>query len=73
MCVFDFIESVPDVVWAAVIASIITLSGVIAANISNTNRLKLQLGHDSREKEKDRKMTLRREVYLQAAPCANMK
>lgn len=62
-----FIASVPDVVWAAVLASLLTLSGVIASNRSNSYRLKLQLEHESTEKAKDRKATLRREVYLYAS------
>lgn len=59
-----FLESIPDVIWSGVIASILTLSGVLISNQSNTNRLKLQLQHDANEKAKERTATLRREVYL---------
>lgn len=61
------IASIPDVIWSAVIASVLTLSGVLLSNWSNTNRLKIQLKHDSDEKAKERLATLRKEVYLNAA------
>jgi len=65
--VIAFLKSIPDVVWSGVIASALTLSGVLIANRSSTNRLKLQLEHDASEKAKERTATLRREVYLRAA------
>jgi hypothetical protein len=63
----DLIRSVPDVVWSGLIASALTLSGVLISNRSNTNRLQIQLQHDATEKAKERTATLRREVYLRAA------
>lgn len=63
----SFLQSIPDVIWSGVIASILTLSGVLISNRSNTNRLKLQLQHDANEKAKERIATLRREVYLRTA------
>ena len=62
-----FLKSIPDVIWSGLIASMLTLGGVLIANGSNTNRLKLQLQHDANEKTKERTATLRREVYLRAA------
>lgn len=59
-------QKVPDVVWSGIIASILTLSGVLISNRSNTYRLKLQLEHDGKQKLEDRKATIRREVYLNA-------
>ena len=61
------LQSIPDVIWSGVIASALTLGGVLISNGSNTKRLKLQLQHDSNEKAKERTATLRREVYLRAA------
>jgi hypothetical protein len=63
----DVIESVPVTLWAAVLGSLLTTVGVVITNISNNKRHKVQLDHDSLEKEKDRKANLRHEVYLQAA------
>lgn len=61
-----FLKSVPDVIWSGIVASCITLIGVMLSNKSNNTRLKLQLGHDSNEKSKEKISNLRREVYLQA-------
>jgi hypothetical protein len=64
--IVGFFKSVPDVIWSGLIASVITLSGVFLSNISNNNRLKLQLKHDADEKTIERTTSLRREVYLRA-------
>lgn len=60
------LSKIPDVVWSGLLASVITLSGVMLSNWSNTKRLVKQLSHDSDEKEKDRISALRRDVYLKA-------
>jgi hypothetical protein len=62
-----FIKSIPDVIWSGLIASMLTLGGVLISNRSNTDRLIRQLEHDANEKAKDRTATLRREVYLRTA------
>ena len=58
------LHSIPDVIWSGIIASILTLGGVLVSNRSNTNRLLLQLKHDAAEKAKERIAALRRDVYL---------
>lgn len=58
---------IPDVVWAALLASGLTLLGVMLSNWGNTRRLVKQLSHDSVEKDKDRINALRKDVYLRAA------
>lgn len=65
--IIGVIKSVPDVIWSAIVASGITFFGVMLSNKSNTNRLVLQLNHDSGEKSKERISKLRHEVYLQVA------
>ena len=60
----DIFRAIPDVIWSGVIASFLTLSGVLISNWSSTNRLRMQLQHDSTEKTKERTSILRREVYL---------
>jgi hypothetical protein len=67
MNIYTLISDIPDVIWSGVIASLLTLSGVMLSNRSNTKRLQLQLKHDSDEKSKQRKADLRKEVYLRAA------
>ncbi|MBU1130453.1 hypothetical protein KKE45_04005, partial [Patescibacteria group bacterium] len=59
--------NIPDVVWAAIIASVITLTGVYLTNRGSFNRLIKQLDHESYQKDRDRNMELRRQVYLDAA------
>lgn len=66
MLLLDFLKQVPNVVWSGVIASVITLTGVMLSNRSNTKRLLHQLSHDAREKEKERSAAMRRDVYLKA-------
>ena len=58
------LHSIPDVIWSGIIASLLTLGGVLVFNRSNTNRLLLQLKHDAAEKAKERTAALRRDVYL---------
>ncbi len=67
MCIAQLIQSVPDVIWSGIIASFLTLSGVLISNRSNTTRLNTQLTHNREEKIKERTLSLRREVYLKAA------
>lgn len=58
---------VPAVIWSALLASFLTLTGVMLSNRSNTKRLLTQLEHDASQKAKDRMATLHREVYLKLA------
>lgn len=62
-----FLTKVPDVVWSGLLASGLTLLGVMLSNWSNNRRLVKQLSHDSIEKERDRINALRKDVYLKAA------
>lgn len=63
----EFISKVPDTIWAAIIASLITLGGVLLSNLDNRKRLKEQLIHDSNQRDREREMAIRREVYFAAA------
>ena len=49
------------------IGSLLTLLGVWLQSRSESNRLKIQLQHDAVQREKERQMDLRREVFLGAA------
>lgn len=62
-----FLTSIPDVIWSGVIASLLTLGGVLLANRSSTTRLRIQLQHESQEKARQRRSELRRDVFLVAA------
>ena len=62
-----FVQTIPDVIWSGLIASVLTLGGVLISNRSNSSRLKLQLRHDAEQKTTERTASLRRDVYLEAA------
>lgn len=59
--------SIPTIVWSGIVASFISLAGVVLSNRSSLKRLKEQLRHDSEEKHRDRISQLRRDVYLRLA------
>lgn len=59
--------SIPTIVWSGVVASFISLAGVVLSNRSSLDRLKEQLRHDSSEKHRDRISELRKSVYLDLA------
>jgi hypothetical protein len=67
MQLHSFLTSIPDVIWSGVIASLLTLGGVLLANSSSTKRLRIQLQHESQEKAMQRRAELRKDVYLAAA------
>lgn len=64
--IFQWIESVPNVIWSGVIASVITLIGVLVSNRGNTKRLHQQHEHEAQQKTKERITNIRREVYMAA-------
>lgn len=71
MNVVTFIRAIPNTVWAAIIASFLTLGGVLLTNRESTKRLLAQLKYDSAQRDRDREMSLRRDVYLQAAEAVS--
>jgi hypothetical protein len=71
------LKSVPDVVWSGIVGSLITVVGVLTTNLGLSRRHKQQLKHtadenalkrmhDASESALDRKMKLRRDVYIPA-------
>jgi len=67
MDIVCYIGKVPDAVWAAIIASLLTFGGVWLTNKGNNKRLLDQLKHDATERARERQMSIRRDVYLKAA------
>lgn len=61
------IKSVPDVIWAGLLALFLTLGGVLLSNRGYKQRLRMQPDHDAAEKAKERTAILRRKTYLRAA------
>ena len=62
-----FLADIPDVILGALIASISAFFGVIITNIIQANNVKSQLEHDSIERDKERILSAKQEIYLEAA------
>lgn len=66
----EMLLGLPILFWSGIVAAGMTLVGtlgaVVATNLGNTKRLKLQLEHDTAEKAKERLLALRRELYMKA-------
>lgn len=65
--ILEAIKSVPNVIWSAIIASLLTLIGVLLTNKGNNLRFTKQLEHEGSQRDKEREINLRREVYLSAS------
>ena len=63
----NFISSIPDVVWAALAASSITLLGVLLTNRHFSKQQRVELEHRKAEMVAEREFDMRRAVYLSAA------
>jgi hypothetical protein len=66
-CIITVFSLVPDVIWAAIIASGLTFLGVTLSNRANRKCLLMQLNHAAKEKDKERELQIRKEVYMEAA------
>lgn len=64
---WDQMIKVPDVVWSAIIASIMTQFGVLLVNRNSRHQQRDALRNDALQRDREREMSLRREVYLPAA------
>jgi len=62
----EIICKIPDAVWAAIIASLLTLGGVLLTNRENNKRFIAQLAHEADIRKTERLMELRTDVYLPA-------
>lgn len=65
--VLKLIEKIPATFWGIVIGSFFTLGGVVLTNRANDRRLREQLRHDRELRNRDRELSLRKDVYLSAA------
>lgn len=64
MC--ENLRAIPDTVWAAVLASLLTLSGVILTNFAQNKRFLRQLDYDHKQRNRERQLRLKQEVFLNA-------
>jgi hypothetical protein len=73
----SFLNSVPNVVWSGIVGSFITVVGVLATNLGLSRRHREQLAHtadestrkrshDASESALERKMKLRRDIFIPA-------
>lgn len=63
----DFFQNVPVIIYSVTLGSLIAFLGVLISNRENRKRLEIQLKHDENIKTIERKSSMRREVYLNAA------
>ena len=71
----ELLEKVPGNFWAVIVGATISLVGtflgIILTNRSHDRRLQMQHTHDREVKNRDREMSLRKEVYLTAAEAVS--
>jgi len=65
--ILTLVEKIPASFWGVVIGSLLSLGGVVASNRANDRRLRQQLAHDRELKTRERELTLRKDIYLDAA------
>ncbi len=61
-----WLEIIPAAFWGIVVGSFFTLGGVFLTNRANDRRLKAQLDHDRILKNRERELSLRKDIYLAA-------
>ncbi len=70
----DLVAQIPATFWGIIIGSIFTLTATLGSmilmNRGNDRRLQSQLDQDRELKNREREMTLRKEIYLAAAEAA---
>ena len=70
-CLLAFLEKIPGTFWGIIIGSFFTLSGIILTNRAHDRRLQTQLAHDRDLKNREREMSLRKDIYLAAAEAVS--
>lgn len=58
---------IPNVIWSAVIASCLTILGVLLTNKGNANRQTALLAHETQKYQSEQKLALKKEVFLNVA------
>jgi hypothetical protein len=65
------VERIPATFWGVVIGAFFSLGGVVLTNRAHDRRLRTQLEHDRELKNRDREMSLRKDVYLAATEAVS--
>jgi len=63
----SLVESIPATFWGVIIGAFFSLGGVVITNRSNDRRLRAQLAHDREVRNRERELSLRKDIYLDAA------
>lgn len=61
------LEKIPASFWGVAFGSIISIIGINATNKASDKRLMKQFDNDREQKTKDREMTLKKEIYMEAS------
>jgi hypothetical protein len=67
----EIIEIIPGTFWGVIVGSLFSLGGVWLTNKASDQRLKTQFDHERALKTQEREMSLRKDVYLQAAEAVS--
>jgi phosphoenolpyruvate carboxylase len=59
------IQMIPATFWGVVIGSLFTIGGVALSNRANSDRLRIQLTHEWNLKERERQLSLKRDIFLE--------
>ena len=65
--ILTLVEKIPASFWGVVVGSFLSLGGVVVSNRANDRRLRQQLAHDRELKNRERELSLRKDIYLAAA------
>jgi hypothetical protein len=63
----SFLEAIPATFWGVIFGSFFSLAGVMISNRSNDRRLREQFSHDREQKNRERELTLKKEIFLSVA------
>ncbi|MDC9497480.1 MULTISPECIES: hypothetical protein [unclassified Pseudoalteromonas] len=63
----ELISKLPNVIWSAVIASLLTFLGVLWTNKGNEKRQTALLEHEKQKYQSEQKLALKKEVFLNVA------
>ncbi len=68
---YSLIYKIPATFWGVVIGSFFSILGVTLSNRASDKRLRDQFDHERVQKTKEREMTIRKEVFLDAAEAVH--
>ncbi|MGH7146517.1 MAG: hypothetical protein ACREIJ_01260 [Nitrospiraceae bacterium] len=66
-----YLEIIPATFWGVIIGALFTLGGILLTNHFHDRRLQTQLAHDRNLKNREREMSLRKDLYLAATKAAS--